>query len=151
MSDFSLLVCSGCARTSCRAGGDGSSGCSLPVRGHPDSPRVAAAAGRGRRGDATGAERQPAQPAGLPLALPLQTRHQPQDQPHVSHMRISSFCCCRGAISYLLIVGSTEIRGGVFSSTWMFSNRIFVQTALSFNLRSRRRRFIQLSLLESEN
>lgn len=58
---------------------------------------MAAAAGRGRRGDAAGAQRQSAQPAGLPLALPVQTRHQPQDHPHVSHMRISSFCCCRGA------------------------------------------------------
>lgn len=83
----------------CSAGGDGSSGCSLPVRGHPDSPHVAAAAGRGWRGVTAGPERQPAQPAGLPLALPLQTRHQPQDHALVSHMCTSSYCCCRVKMS----------------------------------------------------
>lgn len=81
------------ARLACRgAGGDGSSGRSLPVHGHPDSPHLAAAA---QWGDTVWAERRPAQPAGLPLALPLQTRHQPQAHPHVSHMSISSyFCSC---------------------------------------------------------
>lgn len=75
-----------------RAGGDGSSGRSLPVCGHPDSPHVAAAAGEGggeaasQWGRNAGSKPRPAQSAGLPLSLPLQTGHQPQDHPHVSHM-----------------------------------------------------------------
>lgn len=65
--------------------GDGSSGGSLPVYRHPDSPHMAAAAGWRWSRDIAGSEWQPVQPAGLPLALPLQTRHQLQDYPVVSH------------------------------------------------------------------
>lgn len=70
-------------------GGDGSSGCSLPVRGHPDSPHMASAAGRGR-GRLPGAGRRP----GRPLSLPLQARHQLEDHPLVSPTVGSSHHSC---------------------------------------------------------
>lgn len=96
MSDFTLLPAVGVLGWTLRrgAGGDGSSGCSLPLCGHPDPPHVAAAAAAAAQWRRTvRPERRPAQSAGLPFSLPLQTGHQPQDHPRVSHMGISSYCC----------------------------------------------------------
>lgn len=111
-SDLTLLAAVGVWTFRRGAGGDGSSGCSLPVYGHPDPAHLAAAAATAATqwGHAVGSERRPAKSAGLPLSLPLQTGHQPQDHPRVSHMNVSSSCCHCEETSLVFIERATSDR-----------------------------------------
>lgn len=108
----------------CTLGGDGSSGCSLPVRGHPDSPHVASAAGRGWRGHLPGAGRRP----GRPLSLPLQARHQLEDHPLVSPT-VDHSCCW---LMFGGCSGSLFIKSQVFCGC--FVQEILISLPFIFNL-----------------
>lgn len=89
----------------CGAGGDGSSGCSLPVCGRPDSPHVDAAARPGWRGCPAGPQRQP----GPSLSVPLQTRHQLQDHPLVSQMDDSGSVVLKSSMLMFLLFSLLSI------------------------------------------
>lgn len=122
-ADFSPRACF--PGSLCSVGGDGSSGCSLPVRGHPDSPHVASAAGRGWRGRLPGAGGRP----GRPLSLPLQARHQLQDRPLVSPTVGPSHhsCCWLMVVDVLaLSLFNPKCFGGFLSRKSWFLSRPYL-------------------------